>query len=83
MIDSWFKAMNESKIVGCILVDFPKAFDLDDHRTLLNKLQCYKCNDPCFPWFEHYLSQRTQRVSLKSKLSGHYEVIHGFLRDLF
>ena len=27
------------------MVDFRKAFDLVDHKILLNKLKCYKCNE--------------------------------------
>ena len=47
MIDSWLKAINEGDIVGCVLVDFRKTFDLVDHQIILKKLQCYKCNDSC------------------------------------
>ena len=64
MIGSWLKAINEGDMVGCVLVDFRKAFDLVDHQILLKKLQCYKFNDSCLSWFESYLSYRTQRVSL-------------------
>ena len=77
MIDSWLKAINEGKIIGCVLVDFRKAFDLVDHHILLKKLQCYKCNESCLSWFDSYLSQRTQRVSLNSTLSDPSEVIYG------
>ena len=54
---------------GCVLVDFRKAFDLVDHQLLLNKLRCYKCNETCIKWFESYLTNRTQRVSINSHLS--------------
>ena len=77
MTESWLKGINKGKIVGCVLVDFRKAFDLVDHHILLKKLKCYKCNESCLSWFESYLSQRTQRVSLNSKLSGPSEVING------
>ena len=76
MIDSWLKAINEGDVVGCVLVDFCKAFDLVDHQMLLKKLQCYKCNDSCLSWFESYLSNRTQRVSLNNKLFDASDVIH-------
>ena len=77
MVDSWLKAINEGKIVGCVLVDFRKAFDLVDHEILLRKLKCYKCNDSCLSWFESYLCHRKQRVSLNNNLSSTSEVIHG------
>ena len=38
MIDSWLKAINDGKFVGCLMVDFRKAFDLVDHSLLLQKL---------------------------------------------
>ena len=69
MIDSWLKAVNDGKLTGCVMVDFRKAFDLVDHKILLNKLKCYKCNETCLSWFESYLSSRTQCVSLNNTIS--------------
>ena len=37
LIDSWLKAINEGKFVGCVMIDFRKAFDLVDHAVLLKK----------------------------------------------
>ena len=81
MIDSWLKAINEGNMVGCVLVDFLKAFDLVDHKILLKKLKCYKCNNSCLSWFESYLQNRTQRVSLNDNLSEAADVIHGVPQD--
>ena len=69
MVDSWLKAINDGKLIGCVLVDFRKAFDLVDHKILLKKLQCYKCSENCLKWFESYLTNRTQRVSLNTNVS--------------
>ena len=77
MIDSWLKVINEGNVVGYDLFDFCKAFDLVDHQILLKKLQCYKCNDSFLSWFESYLSNRTQRVSLSNNLSDASDVIYG------
>ena len=35
MVDSWLKAINDGKLIGSVLVDFRKAFDLVDHKILL------------------------------------------------
>ena len=32
--ENWLKALNEGKIIGTIMVDFRKAFDLVDHNLL-------------------------------------------------
>ena len=45
MVDSWLKALNAGKLVGTVMVDFRKAFDLVAHQILLKKLQSYKCSD--------------------------------------
>ena len=75
--DSWLEAINSGKLIGCVLVDFRKAFDLVDHKILLKKLQYYKCNETCLKWFESYLTNRTQRVSLGSHLSDPAHVTCG------
>ena len=69
MIDFWLKAVNDGKLTGCVMVDFRKAFDLVDHNILLNKLKCYKCAVNCLSWYETYLTNRTQLVSLNNNLS--------------
>ena len=58
-IDSWLKAINDGKFVGCLMVDFRKAFDLVDHNLLLQKLRLYKCDENSLSWFNSYLSKRT------------------------
>ena len=37
MMDTWLKAINEGKLVGCAMIDFRKTFDLVDHDLLLKK----------------------------------------------
>ena len=70
MIYSCLKAANDgNSLMDCVMVDFRKAFDLVDHKILLNKLKCYTCDVNCLSWFESYLSNRTQRVSLNNNLS--------------
>lgn len=66
MIDSWIKAVNEGKLVGCVMVDFRKAFDLVDHDILLKKMELYKCDETCIAWFKSYLSHRSQQVSIRN-----------------
>ena len=64
MTDTWLQAINDGNIIGCVLVDFRKAFDLVDDKLLLQKLKHYKVNDLSLPWFESHLSSRTKQVSV-------------------
>ena len=38
MNENWLKAINDSKKVGTIMVDFRKAFDLVDHGLILETI---------------------------------------------
>ena len=77
MIDSWLKRINDGKIVGSLLIDFRKAFDLVDHKVLIGKLKCFKCNDTSLSWFHSFLSNRTKRVSINNNLSDPAQVTCG------
>ena len=41
IIDLWLNAIDSGKIVGVVLVDFKKAFDLVDHEILKDKMEIY------------------------------------------
>ena len=77
MIDRWLKAINENSMVGVVMVDFKKAFDLVDHNSLLNKLKYYKISDATLKWFSSYLIGRKQKVSINNILSNNETVLNG------
>ncbi len=77
MIDNFLRAINQGKLVGCILVDFRKAFDLVDHTILLQKLKLYKCTEQTVKWFQSYLEQRSQVVSINGEKSEDMTVQYG------
>ena len=66
MIDSWLNATDDGKMVGVVLVDFKKAFDLVDHQILLSKLKLYGIQNETFIWFNSYLSQQVVINNSKS-----------------
>ena len=45
MINKFLEAINNSQIIGMVMVDFRKAFDLVDHTLLLKKLRHYKLSE--------------------------------------
>ena len=77
MTDTWLKAINEGKLVGCAMIDFRKAFDLVDHQLLLKKLRIYKFSDMSLSWFKSYLDNRTQQVVINNSSSNSGEVMCG------
>ena len=64
MIDSWLNALDNGKMVGVVLVDFKKAFDLVAHQILIDKLEVYGIKDDALSWFDTYLVNRKQRVAI-------------------
>ena len=41
MTDDWRKEIEDTKIVGAVLLDFSVAFDIIDHSLLLEKRMCF------------------------------------------
>ena len=66
MTDTWLQVINDGNIVGRVLVDFRKVFDLIDYKLLLQRLNHYKINNVNLSWFESYLSHRTHQVNINT-----------------
>ena len=77
MIDLWLNAFDNGKMVGAVLVDFKKAFDLVDHNILLNKLEIYGIKNEALSWFDTYLSNRKQQVSINNCKSDFQHISYG------
>jgi len=63
LTDNWLKAMDSKELVGAVLLDLSKAFDLVDHSLLLSKINMYHIDNISQQWFESYLLDRTQRCT--------------------
>ena len=61
--------MDKGLLTGAVFIDLKKAFDTVPHDGLLNKLFRYGIQDQPLPWFESYLTNRTQSVSIENHLS--------------
>ena len=60
-----------------VLVDYSKAFDMVDHQLLVEKLNIYRVKNREHLWFQSYLSNRKQMVSLSGKESDLASLNHG------
>ena len=63
--------MDKDNTSGLVFLDFKKAFDLVNHKVLLDKIGLYGGTVETVKWFESYLSDRRQCVKvngLKSSL---------------
>ena len=77
MIDSWMNAIDSGKMVGVVLVDFKKAFDLVDHQILIDKLEIYGIKGEALSWFNTYLTNRKQQVAINNCKSDFKQIIYG------
>ena len=68
---------------GSIYLDISKAFDAVPHNLLLRKLEYYGIRDRGLMWFESYLTDRTQYVSVRNKSSKNIKVHMEFLKEEF
>ena len=61
--------------IGCgIFIDLRKAFDTVNHNILLTKLEHYGIRDNMLSWFQSYLSNRKQYVSINGEQSESHEI---------
>lgn len=69
--------MDKGLPTGTVFIDLKKAFDTVPHDGLLNKLYGYGTQDLPLSWFESYLSNRTQSVSIENHLSSAANISSG------
>ena len=77
MINKWLDAINSSQMIGMVMIDFRKAFDLVEHTLLLKKLKYYKISEETISWFSSYLLGRKQKVFVNNVLSESENIICG------
>ena len=77
MTERRLKAINDGNIVGTIMINFRKAFDLVDHDLFIRKLSLYKCGTHFLKLMASYLKSRTQVISVHDKKSYFGEILSG------
>ena len=70
-------ALDESKSVDIIYLDFQKAFDKVPHSRLLSKLQAHGITGNILKWLQDWLTDRKQRVVINGTSSEWQNVISG------
>ena len=69
--------LDKTICVGAVFLDLKKAFDTVDHRTLLSKLTHFNFAENALDWFQSYLSNRRQSVSVGGTNSSYLECSAG------
>ena len=78
LVNTITKAMNKKQKTLGLFLDFLKAFDLIDHKILLQKISKCGIRGVTKKWFESYLENRTQQVQVNGTLSSNIcKVKHG------
>ena len=77
LIEKWKACIDNGDIVGTLLIDFRKAFDVVDHQILIKKLHVYKFSTNAIRWFQSYLESRQQATDSDQGLSNYAHVRSG------
>ena len=55
MVDKWLNNIDKDEVIGAIIYDLKKPFDVVNHELLIQKLDIYKFD---IKWIKSYLSER-------------------------
>lgn len=71
------KSIDTNKLAAGLFIDLKKAFDMVNHKLLLDKLFRAGVRGIAHQWFASYLSNRQQCVDVNGKSSLNLNVLHG------
>jgi len=74
IIDDWLTAIDKNLVSGSLFLDLFKAFDLVNHKLLIDKLHLYNIDTP---WFSSYLQNHFQQTYFFDAMSDKKAVISG------
>ena len=77
LIDKWMECIDKGDIVGILFLDFRKAFDLVDHKILMDKLSLYHFSHSALRWFDSYLDGRHQAILSETGLTEFANIRYG------
>ena len=70
-------SIDKGDIIGTLLIDFRKAFEMVDHSLLMKKLAPYELSNTSLSWFISYLSTRVQCIKGDDGMSEFSEMLSG------
>ena len=74
-------SIDQDKPVMLILLDLSAAFDTVDHNVLCSRLKdMFGLSDKVLGWFQSYLEQHSQRMSVRGILSDIQVLLSGVLQ---
>ena len=77
IIDQMLFDLDKNRVSGLVFIDHRKAFDMVDHEILMANLKAYGMSDGSVTWFQSYLCDRQQFVSIGGHDSTRVNVFHG------
>ena len=73
-------ALNNSKGIAIVYVDYAKAFDVVCHSKLLLKLSAYGISGDLIEWIRCFLSGRTQCTRVNQSYSSYTSIVSGVIQ---
>ena len=64
MLHTWNKALDEEQSARILFIDYAKAFDHVDHKTVMTKLAALGVSPILLRWIRSFLMDRQQRVKI-------------------
>lgn len=77
LTETWYKALDDKKVVGILMIDFKKAFDSVSHEVLLNKLSACGVSGDFLEFMMSYLKERSQITKVNGVTSTKSSVEYG------
>ena len=77
LTERWRLALDESKVIGVVLIEFQKAFDCLNHTVLMDKLHSIGISGSFYDWLLNYLENRKQFVIVNGSNSELLEIDTG------
>ena len=77
LLYKWQKCLDESGVVGTLLMDLSKAYDCLPHDLIIAKLEAYGFDTKSLKLIFSYLTNRKQRVKIGSRFSKWLAILLG------